>query len=49
MKSKKIKTKEIKFRIVLKTKAKNQSQPKLHVFIKVGPTKPIIVGQENLT
>jgi hypothetical protein len=40
---------EIKFRIVPKTKAKNRSQPKLRVFIKVIPIKLKIVGQENLT
>ncbi len=40
---------EIKFRIAPKTKANNRSQSKLRVFIKVGPIKPKIVGQENLT
>ncbi len=40
---------EIKFRIIPKTKTKNQSQLKLRVFIKVGTIKPKTVGRENLT
>ncbi len=40
---------EIKFRIIPKTKVTNRSQPKLHVFIKVGPIKPRTTGQKNLT
>jgi hypothetical protein len=40
---------EINFGIVPKTKAKNWSQLKLQVLIKVGPIKPRTIGQENLT
>jgi len=40
---------EIEFRIIPKTKAKNQSQLKLRGFIKVGTIKPKTVGRENLT